>query len=255
MREPLFPAKEFYENIRNKMHNPYALLHMEEEEGIIARTRGSIYVCGPLNHYGAARLPDSNGAVFQQNAAMMEHVTRLLAQSTGHSSFVLPHHMGRRPRWGEFYYNNHWLSFLSGIPYPQAGYLLRRCEEGAVDYALINDKTSDAELRRVEYHKMLKQYVPVWEWARKAGKLNPISGIVVLPDVHMSLGGSMEVAAADHLGIPTYHPEFSPQAIAGTIYSRARELGLVLDPPVSVNPQQEQMIRLVPRQGTVYQIN
>ncbi len=255
MREPQFPAKVFYENIRDKMHNPSALLQMEEQERIIARTRVSMYVCGPLNHYGAARFPDSNGAAFQQNAGMMEHVARLLTQSTSHSSFVLPHHMGRRPGWDEFYYNLHWLAFLSGTPHEQAGYVLRRCREGAVNHALIDNKTADAEQRRVEYHKMLYEFKPVWDWAQRAKKLNPISGIVVLPDVHMSLGGRMEVAAADYLKIPTYYPEFSPAAIEGTIYSRARETDVEFDPPVRVNSRQEQMIRLVARQGTVYQAN
>lgn len=255
MREPLFPAQKFYNTYRHSQHKPDTFLRSEYELGIIAATRNSRYICGPLNHFGATRLPNSNGSVFQQNAGTMESVARLLAQEEDNDSFVLPHHIGRREGWGEFYYNFHWLAFLSGTPYEQANYLLRKCEEGAVDYALINDKTADPERRRVEYHKMLHEFTPVWDWARRANKLNPISGIVVLPDVHMSLGGRMEVDAADHLGIPTYYPEFSLPAIADTIYSRARETGVEFDPPVRVNPNQEQMIRLVSRQGTVYQAN
>lgn len=255
MREPLFPASRFYADQLSALNRPDELYRLAHVDGMIDSTRDAIYVSGPLNHFGAARFTDDTSPVFPRNAAVMELVAGQLARSTNHTSFVLPPQIGKRHGWGEFYYNFHWLTLLSGLPPEQVTQLLQQCENGAVKHALINDMTQDAEQRRAEYHKMLALFVPVWQRMRGEGRLKPISGIVFLPDSNQSLGGSMEVAAADHLGIPTYHPEFSPQAIAGTIYSRARERGLELDPPVRVNPNQEQMIRLVPRQGTVYQAN
>lgn len=255
MREPLFPARQFYADQLSTPNRPDGLYHLAHVGGMIDSTRDAIYVSGPLNHSGAARLQNLNGSAFQLNAAMMEMVAKQLAESTEYDRSVLPPHIGRRSGWGEFYYNFHWLTLLSGPPPEQVTQLLKQCENGGVNHALINDLTQDAEQRRDEYHKMLTLFVPVWQQMRREGGLRPISGIVFLPDSNMSLGGSMEIAAADHLGIPSYYPEFSLPAIAGTIYSRARESGLELDPPVQVNPNQEQMIRLVPRLGTVYQAN
>ncbi len=255
MREPLFPARKFYTDQLPTRNRPDELYRLAHVGGMIDSTRDAIYVSGPLNHSGAARFQNLNGSAFQLNAAMMEMVAKQLAESTEYDRSVLPPHIGRRSGWGEFYYNFHWLTLLSGPPPEQVTQLLQQCENGGVNHALINDLTQDAEQRRDEYHKMLTLFVPVWQRMRGEGRLKPISGIVFLPDSNQSLGGSMEVTAADHLGIPSYYPEFSLPAIAGTIYSRARERGLELDPPVRVNPNQEQMIRLVPRLGTVYQAN
>lgn len=112
MREPVFPAQQFYDTHKHSPHKPDTFLRTEYERGIITATRSSRYICGPLNNYGAARLPNSNRSVFQQNADTMESVARLLAQEEDNGSFVLPHHIGRREGWGEFYYNFHWQLFF-----------------------------------------------------------------------------------------------------------------------------------------------
>lgn len=179
----------------------------------IPTPRNEIYFSSPLTSGGAKRLFDKNNitenipTIVRLNSTFAETVAQESEEVLTAERFTLPHHLGGQGGWKELDFLKFWMNYLSGIAPDHAKEFDKKGPAGVgVDPAIFNDYSLPRERRIEGYERLVDGFVG---FIRDTdAPINPVAGIVCLPDHQLSVGCSAETRLAKSLGIPTQEVSF-----------------------------------------------
>lgn len=118
-----------------------------------------------------------------------------------------PSNMNSTIGWSQIDYIKFWFFYISGISVEHA-------QQYEVEFDSIYSKESmqdDFEKSKEEREKKYKLFLDYFLDFLKVNKvtINPVSGIIALPDYHLSLGCKTEIRLAQELGLPIFTTAFN----------------------------------------------